>query len=308
MGGNTIGTQSIMVLAEIQADIQAIEEDVAIHQEINFNRRANAIDFLDFHIIDRIEGLLQNSEQKEELTILQQWAEKIKTELEKIDNDLFTQLRENIRTGIYTGASFKEMIRKYCGYDANVPDKIGYDNLDGFINGLLSDLAVPEATMEREPEMVFYQKTPARIIFEMADLADLRPDDVFLDLGSGLGQVPILINLISRTPAKGIEYEPAYCNYAKTCAQQLNLSNVESINIDARLADYSQGTVFFLYTPFEGGILQTVLQILQKESLKRAIRIFTYGPCSELVAIQSWLSSVHGEPNDLYKLCEFKSL
>jgi precorrin-6B methylase 2 len=308
LDGNTIGTQSIMVLAEIQADIQAIEEDEAIYQEINFNNRANAIDFIDFHIIDRIEGLLQNPEQTEELNILQQRAEKVKTDLEKIDAHLFKQLREKIRTGTYTGTSFRQTIDQYLEHDVIPADNIGYDNLDDFINGLLSDQVIPEATMEREPEMVFYQKTPVRIIFEIAELAALEPDDVFFDLGSGLGQVSILVNLINGTPTKGVEYEPAYCNYAKACASQLNLSNVEFINIDARQADYSLGTVFFLYTPFEGEILQTVLEILQKESLKRAIRIFTYGPCSEIVAQQNWLSCVHGEANDPYQLCEFKSL
>jgi len=307
-GSNTFGTRSTMVLAEIQADIQAIEQDVAIHQEINFNNRANVIDFIDFHIIDRIEGLLQNPEQTEELNILQQRAEKVKTDLEKIDNDLFTQLRENIRTGIYTGASFRKAIDQYFEHDVSPADNIGYDNLDDFINGLLSHQAIPEATTEREPEMVFYQKTPARIIFEMATLAHLGPDDVFFDLGSGLGQVAILVNLISRATTKGVEYEPAYCNYANTCAQQLNLSNVEFINTDARLADYAQGTVFFLYTPFAGEILQTVLEILQKESLKRPIRIFTYGPCSEAIAQQNWLSCVNGKADDPYQLCEFKSL
>ena len=297
-----------MVLAEIQADIQTIEQDEAIHQEINFNSRANAIDFIDFHIIDRIEGLLQNPEQGEELEILQQRAEKKKYELEDIDSKLFKQLREKIRTGMCTGASFKEMIDQYCGYNVNEPDKIGYDNLDDFINGLLSDQTIPEASMEREPEMVFYQKTPARIIFQIAELANLGEDDVFFDLGSGLGQVAILVNLISGAPTKGIEYEPAYCNYATICASRLNLSHVEFINTDARLADYSQGTVFFLYTPFEGDILQNVLKTLQEESLKRTTRIFTYGPCSEMVALQNWLTCVHGKANDPYQLCAFKSL
>lgn len=304
MGGN----KSTMVLAEIEEDIQAIEQDEVICQEINFNSRANAIDFIDFHVIDRIEGLLQNPEQREELKILQQRAEKIKAELETIDSKLFKQLREKIRTGIYTGASFRKAIDQYFAYDAIKPDQIGYDNLDDFINGLLSDQAIPEATMEREPEMVFYQKTPARIIFEIAELANLGPDDVFIDLGSGLGQVSILVNLISGATTKGVEYEPAYCNYANTCASQLNLSDVEFINADARQADYSQGTVFFLYTPFGGEVLQNVLQVLQKESLKRTIRIFTYGPCSETVALQHWLDHINGQVNDPYQLCEFKSL
>ena len=303
-----MGTQSTMVLAEIQTDIQTIEQDEAIYRDINFKSRANAIDFLDFHIIDRIEGLLQNSVQREELEMLKQRAEKIKYELEKTDSNLFTQLREKIRAGICTGASFRETIGRYIEHDVSQADKVGYDNLDDFINGLLPDQAIPEAIIEREPEMVFYQKTPARIIFELAELANLEPDDVFFDLGSGLGQVAILVNLISGAITKGVEYEPAYCNYATTCARQLNLSNVEFINIDARLAGYSQGTVFFLYTPFEGEILQTVLELLEKESLIRAIRIFTYGPCSETVTLQHWLSCVHGEADDPYQLCAFKSL
>ncbi len=302
------GSKSTMVLAEIEEDIQAIEQDEAIYQEINFNSRANAIDFIDFHIIDRIDGLLQNSAYQKELTILQQRAEKVKTDLEKIDNNLFKRLRENIRTGTYKESSFLKTLDEYFDQDDNPTDNIGYDNLDNFMNGLLSDQAIPEPIMEREQEMVFYQKTPARIILEIAELANLGSEDVFFDLGSGLGQVPILVNLISGTAAKGVEYEPAYCNYAKTCASQLNLHLVEFINIDARLADYSQGTVFFLYTPFGGKILQTVLEILQKESLKRTIRIFTYGPCSETLAQQNWLNCVHGAVNDPYKLCAFRSL
>ncbi|MBB6112137.1 Precorrin-6B methylase 2 [Mucilaginibacter lappiensis] len=297
-----------MVLAEIQADIQALEQDEALYKETNFNSRANAIDFIDFHIIDRIDGLLQTLEQRKELESLKLEAEKVKYELEKIDSNLFKQLREKIRMGMYTGSSFKKMIGEYFEHNDNPADNIGYDNLDVFMNSLLSDQAVPEPTMEREQEMVFYQKTPARIILEIAELANLGPDDVFFDLGSGLGQVPILVNLINGTATKGVEYEPAYCNYSNTCVAQLNLPKVEFINIDARQADYSRGTVFFLYTPFGGEILQTVLEILQKESLKRTIQVFTYGPCSETVALQNWLDCVYGEVNDSYQLCAFTSL
>jgi SAM-dependent methyltransferase len=182
---------------------------------------------------------------------------------------------------------------------------MGYDNLDMFINGLLSDQSIPEATMEREPGMVFYQKTPARILFELAAVAELKPGDVFFDIGSGLGQAAILVNLISGATARGIEYEPAYCNYAKACASRLSLSNVEFINAGAHQGDYSQGTVFYLYTPFEGLLLQDMLEILQKEAQKRTIRIFTYGPCSSHVARQGWLTCVNGNGDNAYKLYEF---
>ncbi|HTD40829.1 MAG TPA: hypothetical protein VK671_09430 [Mucilaginibacter sp.] len=295
----------------MESDIRAIEENAALYEETNFYSRADAIDFIDFHILDRIEILSPDIKLKEKLDILKLRAEKAKYELERIDANLFKQLRENIRNGIYTKSSFNEMISKYMGYNVSEigqPDKIGYDNLDVFINKLLSVEAVPNATIAAEPEMVFYQKTPARIILKMTDLAQLSKNDVFFDLGSGLGQVAMLVNLISGATARGIEYEPAYCDYAKACASQLNLSNVEFINTDARKGDYSKGTVFFMYTPFEGSMLQDMMEILQKESQKRTIRIFTYGPCSSNIALQTWLDCVNGDPDNHYELCAFRSL
>lgn len=299
-----------MIISEIQSDIQSIEEDAALCKEINFNKRSEAIDFIDFHILDRIESLLQKSDLKTELNKLKQRAEKIKCTLEKIDTNLFRKIREKISTGICIKSSFKKMIHQHLGQDVIdicQQDKIGYDNLDVFINGLLSDRPIPETTIMRSPEMIFYQKTPARIIFEMIDLAEIKPDDVFFDLGSGLGQAVILVNLISGATAIGIEYEPAFCNYAKACASQLNLSNVEFIHAEACSCDYSQGTIFFMYTPFEGGMLQDMLDILKKESQKRAIKVFTYGPCSAHVARQGWLNCVNGNSDNPYKLYEFRS-
>ena len=300
-----------MVISEIQSDIQALEENDTLYEETNFDCRADAIDFIDFHIIDRIEGLLQKTELKKKIYILKQRTEKLKCKLKEIDTNLFEQLREKIRKGICTKSSFQQMILKYTGYhisDIDRSDSVGYDNLDVFIDGLLSNQFIPEETMEREPEMVFYQKTPARIIFEMIELAELREGDVFFDIGSGLGQVAILVHLVSGVTARGIEYEPAYCNYAQACVSRLNLSNVEFISTDARKADYSEGTVFFMYTPFEGSMLQDMLEILQKQSQKKVIRIFTYGPCSSHAGRQNWLNCLNGNAGNLYKLYEFKSL
>jgi hypothetical protein len=299
------------VLSDIQSGIRSIEKEPALRVDSNFMSRMEAIDLLDFHIIDRIEGWLQKEGPDEKLSGLKHRAEQAKRELEMIDINLFKQLREKIGTGTYTHASFSAMIRLYLGHDGSHTarqDQAGYDHLDVFLNGLLADRPIPEATNARKPEMVFYQKTPARIIFELTRLAELKPGDLFFDIGSGLGQVCILVNLISGAATKGIEYEPAYCHYAQTSAAQLNLSNVEFINKDARNGDYAQGTVFFLYTPFEGHMLQDMLDILQKESQKRTITIFTYGPCSPQVARQDWLYEINDGADNPHQLYQFRSL
>jgi len=295
-------------IKEIQADINVIESDQTLRIEVNFGARVDAIDFIEFHILDRLEGLMDNATEHEGLLNLKQQAEKIKRELEQVDYNLFKKLREDIRTGTYTGPAFIDLIAKYIGSNAAGSSKprIGYDNLDVFIDYLLLSGQMPEETMKREAGMVFYQKTPARVVFEMAALGRIKPGDVFFDLGSGLGQVAILINLISGAESVGVEYEPAYQQYATDCADSLSLSNVHFINKDARDADYSRGTVFFLYTPFEGSILESVLNSLRLEAENRAIRIFTYGPCSVTVADQQWLTCVKGVVDDPYQLCEFK--
>jgi hypothetical protein len=293
-------------IPELRTDIKAIEDNTGIYHEGSFNSRSNAIDFIDFHIINRIDTLLSYTPDAE-LEKLKQRAEKAKHRLEEIDRHLFKQLREQICSGNYTEGSFKKMICKYRDGDISQSGKIGYDNLDTFINALLADHPLPEATVAREPEMVFYQQTPARIILDLAERARLSPSDVFYDIGSGLGQVPILVNLLTGAKTRGIEYEPAYCDYATTCASQLNLPNVAFFNTPAQNGEYTDGSVFFMYTPFEGAMLQQMLELLKKESRKRTISIFTYGPCSPYVARQTWLYCVDGPADNIYALYEFRS-
>lgn len=295
------------IITEIQSAIQIISEEAALWDETNFANRSEAIDFLDFYIIDRVEGLLQQAGASASLQAPLEQAKKVKLELEKINKSLFACLREKISTGTVTASSFKKMIGRYLHNIDNQGDTIGYDHLDIFINELLSDQPVPEAILKRMPGMVFYQKTPARVIFEMAERAALNRNDLFFDLGSGLGQVVILIHLLTGAAARGVEYEPAYWRYAETCASHLHLSNVQFINQDARMGDYSRGTVFFMYTPFEGSMLEEMLAILQKEAAKRVIRIFTYGPCTFPVAQQEWLTCKNGITVNPYELYEFIS-
>ncbi|MCI0550307.1 MAG: class I SAM-dependent methyltransferase [Anaerolineae bacterium] len=300
-----------MVIYEIQSDIEAIEKNSALYEETNFDSRVQAIDYIEFNIIDRIESLLHTINQPEELTTLKQSAERVKRQLEEIDDTLFQRLRADIRAGVCPGTALKGLIDEYVGDDSRggrQQDEIGYDSLDVFINGLLLINPVPLETKAREPEMVYYQQTPARIILELVEKAHFTGKDVFYDLGAGLGQVPILVNLLSGVTARGIEFEPAYCDYARECAADLNLSRVEFVNVDARQADYSDGTVFFMYTPFKGRLLQEVLKKLRGESHRRGIRLFTYGPCTPQVSRQSWLKCVNQNGAHVYKLGVFRSL
>jgi hypothetical protein len=260
-------------------------------------------------MLDHIDELLRNTGENSELKSLKHRAEKIKAELEAIDINLFHKLRTDLKTQGYTGAEFKNLVNEYVDLTNNgCHNEAGYDNLDLFINNLLPLQAMPGQTRDLEPEMVYYQKTPARIVFELARQIHFTEGDVFFDLGSGLGQAAMLVNLLSGVTVKGIEFEPAFCAYATQCAAALNLANITFINTDARKADYTGGTVFFMFTPFKGQIMLDVLAALQKESLRRKITIITYGPCTAQVASQSWLHCANLADGHIYKLAVFTSL
>ncbi len=294
----------------MQSYIGATEQNVGLYEEKNFNARADVIDFIGFQVTEQIEELLQENGQTNALLLLKHRAEKIEHGLGEIDTILFQKLQAGIRTAVHTGTAFKQLVNEYFDFDSchkQPQEEPAYDNLDAFINHLFSFQPPPSQTKELEPEMVRYQKTPARIVFELAEKSYFKDDDVFFDIGSGLGQVAILVYLLTGVAARGVDFEPAFCRYAVECTNALNLSNVEFINVDARQADFSKGTIFFMYTPFKGTMLQEVLEALRKESLQRKITLVTFGPCTAEVAKQSWLDSAEPKDDDSYKLAYFVS-
>ncbi|GAB4034595.1 hypothetical protein [Spirosoma gilvum] len=300
-----------MIRRDLQTDIETIQKNTSLWNELNFESRIGALDDLEF-AIEQIDALLQLNKPSVELLLLKQSAQTIKRELEAINLVLFERLRVAIQSGHNQGRTLLDLMSLYAGSDllsvqSNNP-VVGYDNLDVFTNGLFPLQALPIATQEREPEMVFYQKTPTRIILQLVAKANLTNQDIFYDLGSGLGHVCVLVNLLTGTTTKGIEVEPVYCNYAACCATDLNLLDVAFICEDARTANYSDGTVFFLYTPFEGRLLQDVLDKLQAISWNRPIRLFSYGPCTAYIAEQSWLRCISDVKDYLYEIGEFRSI
>ncbi len=288
----------------MHSELLAIEGNATLFEDTNFAGRSAVIDFLEFHVIDRIGVLLAQGGWQDKLKLLRKRAERIKDDLEKIDRCLLARVRAEIAAGRHRGPAFEDMIRRLLEY-AEEADKRDYDVLDTFMNGLFSDLPMPAETKALLPDMVSFHKTPVRVVFELVKVAEMDNTDIFFDIGSGLGQVVLLVNLITGATARGIEYEPAYCAYANAIAARLHLTDTTFINADALEGDYSAGTVFFLYTPFEGKMLRDMLELLRQASHGRPVRIVTYGPCSVTVAAQNWCQCIAGSPGDPYQLCLF---
>jgi len=100
--------------------------------------------------------------------------------------------------------------------------------------------------------------------------------DVVVDLGAGLGKVVLLAHLLTDAPARGVEVQAELVTRARAAAARLRAS-VRFDCGDARDAELDDGTVFFLYTPFEGPVLAHVLRRLHAVARRRAIVVCALG-------------------------------
>lgn len=269
-----------------ESALRGLEANAALRAEAGFLGRARAGEELECEVIDRFASLSPSYPGTAALPLR---AETLLARWEDLDQDLFRRLRTTLRAAPDAGAAFREMWEAHLPANAFADAGIGpgYDARDAFLNGLLHPEPVPAALLALEPEMVPFQKTPIRILMEMIARAGLGPADVFCDVGSGLGQIPIALHLLTGARAFGIECEPAYVASARACAAAIGLSAVAFLEADARAADYSAATVLFLYTPFRGRMLQEVLERIH-DQCRSGIRLFAYGPCTAEIAGPRW--------------------
>jgi hypothetical protein len=275
----------------ISGVIERLEQNQALYRLENFVERMEALDELEFHLLDEIEQV-DNGTHTELPSFIQQ-GKLLKLKLDDTNEKLFAHLLGHIRA--HEHDTLKQYLRQaeqqILKHDGN--DTVGYDELDMLVNGLLDVDLIPEESLKRDADMMFYQPTPVRIVLKLIDLLGMNAHDVFYDLGSGLGHVPILITLLTGIQTKGVERDDSYIRYSNECLKKLELDHVEFIHGDVRDVDYADGTIFYLYTPFRGELLQQVLAMLEEQSKQRPIRVCSYGPCTLEVSKQNWLQPIY---------------
>ena len=273
-----------------QTLLDELLQDRSLRDPDQLRRRIDALEQLESWFFNRGEVLTPS---------LRQRGEALTAELEAINDRLYRDIRAAIRQG--RGADSLRTWRACLHDDA---DRENYGPLDTLIAGVL-DFKAPAEVPEPGDEMVFYQPTPAREIFDFIELASITPQDVVMDLGAGLGHVTLLTAICTGARCIGIELQQAYVASARQCADALRIRHAAFIAQDVRLADLSEGTVFYLYTPFTGGILRKVLDVLKHEAEGRAIRVCSLGPCTAIVAQEPWLKA--DGTCDVHRIALFRS-
>jgi hypothetical protein len=223
---------------------------------------------------------------------LRQRAKALRIRLEAANSELYQSVRSDIVRCGEPRALLQWLEDSATDNEPRSPlPGLGFAYRDELVSGILQLLEPSEPNLQPSPEMVPYQPTPVRHVLHLIAAAAVVEDDVFVDLGSGLGHVPLLVSMVTGAQSLGLEVQAAYVASARKCAQSLRLSRVQFIAQDARDADLSRGTTFYLYSPFKGSILADVLSALRRESMRRPIKICSLGPCTRRVSNETWLKA-----------------
>jgi tRNA/tmRNA/rRNA uracil-C5-methylase (TrmA/RlmC/RlmD family) len=294
-----------MPASDLEHLINQLEADTSLREPEQLRARFDALDTLDTYFAEF-------NENNPEIASIHTRSNAIRSSLEAVNAALYESMRLQIQHGAQSN-SLLDRLQKVSGHTENglpLPG-LGYDYQEELLSGVLALREPAHADAPAEPEMVFYQPTPVRHILRLIDLTALAAADVhadvLVDLGSGLGHVPLLASILTGARSLGIEVEPAYVACARECAERLRLTRVTFVQQDARTADLSTGTVFHLYTPFTGAMLAQVLERLRRESESRPIRISTLGPCTQQVAALPWLQSTTPPDPDQITLFQSRS-
>lgn len=293
-----------MNLRALGDELGDLETDSTLEEEANLAARAKALDFVAF-----LDEVVRVNAPNDELFALKRRADLLRARLLPINQRLFLGLKERIRTGVAPSRELRRELDRFTRYlpGSHGQAHFGFDGLDVLLDGVFEVSGHPNQTRSPLPDMVHFEPTPARVVLDLIDHVRIGPDDVLYDIGSGLGRVVILVSLLAGIRAVGVEYQPEYHLYARQCADELRVTRAGFVNADARAVDYADGTIFYLFTPFKGAMLGSVLEKLREEARSRRITICSYGSCTRFLFGLSWLRAVDPTANHDYRLAIFQA-
>jgi Histone methylation protein DOT1 len=271
---------------DLHAVLSVLEGDFSLFRPDQLRERLIALDELDaaFGGFD-----FEDAASSPDPRLLQR-AKVLRLRLEAANSELYESVRSDIVRGGQPRALLRWLENSASHNEPNSPlPGLGFDYRDELVSGVLQPPEPGEPNLQLSAEMVPYQPTPVRHILHLIAAAAIAEDDVFVDLGSGLGHVPLLVSMLTGARSLGVEVQAAYVGSARKCAQSLHFSRVQFTAQDAREADLSRGTVFYLYSPFKGSILAEMLSALRRESMRRSLKICSLGPCTHRISNETWL-------------------
>jgi SAM-dependent methyltransferase len=147
-------------------------------------------------------------------------------------------LRAQIRAGTLDARAF---IARLCAEPA--------ENRDQLVEEIL-DIAYPPCELLTGTQQVGgYSPSGIDELLFMLDQAKLGPGQTFVDLGSGLGKVVLLVALLTGARAIGLEHDSGLVAHARAAAGALGLTGTSFIAGDLRETALPVADAYYMFMP-----------------------------------------------------------
>jgi predicted RNA methylase len=137
------------------------------------------------------------------------------------------------------------------------------------------------------PDGVHYTPLPYPLISRMFEVLQMRPEDVFVDVGCGKGRVVCCAARFPIRKVVAIELNPALVRQLSRNVQHVRgkKAAVEIVERSAEEYDFPDATVVYLYNPFNARLTDLVVQklFLSFSNRPRPLRIVYANPVHEAV-------------------------
>jgi protein-L-isoaspartate O-methyltransferase len=171
------------------------------------------------------------------------------------------KLRARIAQGELRGAALRALFEAQAAFER-----------DHFVEEVLGIAYPPLDEPELSTDQMTYAPSGYDEIVHAFDASRLTAADRFLDLGAGLGKVVMLAALLTGAKSSGVERDGVLCELAETARRELGLGGVQLRRADAREVDSTDADVVFMYLPFSGEVLASVMGRLLADARRAATR------------------------------------
>jgi hypothetical protein len=173
--------------------------------------------------------------------------------------------REQLRSGGLRGNDLLAWLREYPPAERDA----AFERLLGIVH----------AETPRPPgddRMPYMPSALAPVVRTVLDVP-ITGDDVFVDLGAGLGKATMAVHLLTGARARGVELQAELVAQGRARARDLGLHEVAFVEADALDADLTDATVIFLYLPFTGDVLAGVMRRIEAVARRRDLVLCALG-------------------------------
>lgn len=204
-------------------------------------------------------------------------------------------LRSRIAAGTLRGAALRSTF-----------DAVSAAERDLFVEEALGIAYPPLDEPALEPELIGYCPSGYAEVVHALDATRLGPGDRFLDIGAGAGKAVLLAALLAGASSAGLECNRSLVALAASATDALGVADVQLRHGDARHDELGVADVVFMYLPFGGQALATVMaRVLDAErrpsprsrtryvcagalDLSRYPELVTAGPPQSWLNVYAW--------------------